>query len=79
MDLAMWQPVLRIALIVGVFMPLLEAGLHHSRMALVIYSFWRMLRLKSLALQTLAAWPWAGPTRGHDPDMGLRLRVDSLL
>jgi hypothetical protein len=27
MDLAMWQPVLRIALIVGVFMPLLEAGM----------------------------------------------------
>ncbi len=27
MDLAMWQPVLRIALIVGVFLPLLEAGM----------------------------------------------------
>ncbi|SNR35329.1 DUF3360 family protein [Lutibacter flavus] len=27
MDLAMWEPVLRIALIVGVFLPLLEAGM----------------------------------------------------
>lgn len=27
MDLAMWQPVLRVALIVGVFLPLLEAGM----------------------------------------------------
>ncbi len=27
MDLAMWQPVLRIALVVGVFLPLLEAGM----------------------------------------------------
>ena len=27
MDLAMWQPVLAVALIVGVFLPLLEAGL----------------------------------------------------
>ncbi|MDX9962858.1 DUF3360 family protein, partial [Desulfobacter postgatei] len=33
MDLAMWEPVLRVALIVGVFLPLLEAGMqmvnHH--------------------------------------------------
>jgi flagellar biosynthesis protein FliQ len=27
MDLAMWEPVLRVALIVGVFLPLLEAGM----------------------------------------------------
>ncbi len=33
MDLAMWEPVLRIALIVGVFLPLLEAGMQmvHSQ------------------------------------------------
>ena len=31
MDLAMWEPVLRIALIVGVFLPLLEAGMQMVR------------------------------------------------
>ena len=31
MDLAMWQPVLRVALIVGVFLPLLEAGMQMVR------------------------------------------------
>jgi len=31
MDLAMWEPVLRIALIVGVFLPLLEAGMQMIR------------------------------------------------
>ncbi len=31
MDLAMWEPVLRVALIVGVFLPLLEAGMQMVR------------------------------------------------
>ncbi|MFD1009315.1 DUF3360 family protein [Oceanisphaera ostreae] len=31
MDLAVWDPVLRVALIVGVFMPLLEAGMQMTR------------------------------------------------
>ncbi|GGB44401.1 membrane protein [Oceanisphaera marina] len=31
MDLAVWAPVLRVALIVGVFMPLLEAGMQMTR------------------------------------------------
>lgn len=31
MDLAMWEPVLRIALVVGVFLPLLEAGMQMVR------------------------------------------------
>jgi len=31
MDLAMWEPVLRVALIVGVFLPLLEAGMQMIR------------------------------------------------
>jgi flagellar biosynthesis protein FliQ len=31
MDLAMWQPVLCVALIVGVFIPLLEAGMEMTR------------------------------------------------
>ncbi|NVC43078.1 DUF3360 family protein [Vibrio vulnificus] len=33
MDLAMWEPVLRVALLVGVFLPLLEAGMQMVRNA----------------------------------------------
>lgn len=33
MDLAMWEPVLRVALLVGVFLPLLEAGMQMVRSA----------------------------------------------
>ncbi|GFL94289.1 hypothetical protein TUM15792_08820 [Neisseria gonorrhoeae] len=55
MDLAIWQPVLSVALIVGVYLPLLEAGMEMTRKgkttqsaAIVVFSsVWSSIRFSA--------------------------------